>query len=125
MKKAVLILMVNVFVVGLAACTTITDETSAIVEETAAATHDAVPSAPAVEPATTNEPTNTEEPAAVACPEATDSTYLLRDPRHGFCLLYPVTHKVERPNPQEVILVVGGLLNAGAPGRPARPIAAL
>jgi hypothetical protein len=39
----------------------------------------------------------------------------LRDPRHGFCLLYPVTHKVERPNPQEVVLVIGGLLNAGDP----------
>ena len=115
MKKAVQILMVFVFAVGLAACTTSTDRTSTIAEEAAAATHEAVPSAPAVEPATTNEPTNTEEPAAVACPEATDSTYLLRDPRHGFCLLYPVTHKVERPNSQEVILVVGGLLNAGDP----------
>ena len=72
MKKAVQILMVFVFAVGLAACTTSTDRTSTIAEETAAATHDAVPSAPAVEPATTNEPTNTEEPAAVACPEATD-----------------------------------------------------
>ncbi len=117
MKRAVLMLMVFVFAVGLAACTASTDETSTIAVGTAAATQEAVPSAtaPSVEPASTNEPTNTEEPAAVACPEATDSTYLLRDPRHGFCLLYPVTHKVERPNPQEVALVVGGLLNAGDP----------
>lgn len=55
------------------------------------------------------------EVAAAGCPEPTDDTYLLRDPRHGFCLLYPASHKVERPNPDEVVLVVGGLLNAGDP----------
>lgn len=57
----------------------------------------------------------TDEVASASCPEATDETYLLRDPRHGFCLLYPITHRVERPNPDEVVIVVGGLLNAGDP----------
>ncbi|HOU40636.1 MAG TPA: hypothetical protein PK829_05160, partial [Promineifilum sp.] len=51
----------------------------------------------------------------VACPTATDDTYLLRNPQHGYCLLYPATHKVERPNADEVDLVVGSLLNAGDP----------
>ena len=62
--------------------------------------------------APTDAPAATEAPAeAAACPTAGDDTYLLRDPRHGFCLLYPATHKVERPNADEVVLVVGGLLN--------------
>lgn len=69
----------------------------------------------------TGEPA-TEEPATAepstdtsACPAATDDTYLLRNPQHGYCLLYPTTHKVERPNPDEVNLVVGSLLNASDP----------
>ena len=58
----------------------------------------------------------TEEPAVEsACPVAGDDTYLLRNPQHGYCLLYPATHKVERPNADEVNLVVGGLLNATDP----------
>ena len=48
---------------------------------------------------------------AAACPTPTDDTYLLRNPQHGYCLLYPATHKVERPNADEVNLVIGGLLN--------------
>jgi hypothetical protein len=78
------------------------------------------------EPAATGEvlePTATEESAAATaepstpagCPAATDATYLLRDPRHGFCLLYPVGHKIERPNPDEVTIVVGSLLNVTDP----------
>mgnify|MGYP001415237807 FL=1 len=61
--------------------------------------------------APTDAPATTEAPAEAACPTAGNDTYLLRDPRHGFCLLYPATHKVERPNADEVVLVVGGLLN--------------
>lgn len=67
-------------------------------------------------PEATAVPDATEAPAeAAACPTATDDTYLLRNPQHGYCLLYPATHKVERPNAEEVNLVVGGLLNATDP----------
>ncbi len=66
------------------------------------------------EPAATEAPTATAEPLA-ACPTATEDSYLLRDPRHGFCLLYPASHKVERPNPDEVTIVVGSLLNVTEP----------
>lgn len=70
------------------------------------------------EPAATEAPTVTAEATAesqAACPTATADTYLLRDPRHGFCLLYPAGHKVERPNPDEVTIVVGSLLNVTEP----------
>ena len=63
----------------------------------------------------TTAPEATAAPAEAACPTPTDDTYLLRDPQHGFCLLYPTTHKVERPNADEVNLVVGSLLNATDP----------
>jgi hypothetical protein len=64
----------------------------------------------------TDIPATAEAPAeAAACPTPTDDAYLLRNPRHGYCLLYPTTHKVERPNADEVDLVVGSLLNAGDP----------
>ena len=69
------------------------------------------------EPATAK-PTATTEAAAeppAACPTATADTTLLRDPRHGFCLLYPAGHKIERPNPDEVTIVVGSLLNTTEP----------
>lgn len=69
-------------------------------------------------PEVTESPTAAAEPTAesmAACPMATDDTYLLRDPRHGFCLLYPAGHKVERPNPDEVTIVVGSLLNTTEP----------
>ena len=79
-------------------------ETPAAAETTAPAATDA--------PAPTEAPATAEAPAeAAACPTATDDTYLLRNPQHGYCLLYPVTHKVERPNADEVNLVIGGLLN--------------
>jgi uncharacterized protein YxjI len=73
------------------------------------------PEAATAEVAPTEEPAATDEPVTASCPEAAEGTYLLRDPRHGFCLLYPETHKVERPNADEVALVVGSLLNASDP----------
>jgi hypothetical protein len=74
---------------------------------------------PAVLPTTeAAEPTAappTPEAEAATCPEATEDTYLLRNPQHGYCLLYPATHKIERPNPEEVNIVVGSLLNTIEP----------
>lgn len=65
-----------------------------------------------IAPEATEVPATTAAPAeAAACPTPTDDTYLLRNPQHGYCLLYPATHKVERPNADEVNLVIGGLLN--------------
>lgn len=55
------------------------------------------------------------EPEMVECPEATADTYLLRNPQHGYCLLYPATHKVERPSDDEVSIVIGSMLNAQDP----------
>ncbi|MBX7253064.1 MAG: hypothetical protein K1X50_13870 [Candidatus Promineofilum sp.] len=73
-------------------------------------------SEPTAAPAATEAPGAAEAPMTTAeCPTATDDTYLLRNPQHGYCLLYPTTHKVERPNADEVDLVVGSLLNAGDP----------
>lgn len=65
--------------------------------------------------ATTAPAEATTAPLAAECPLATDNTYLLRNPQHGYCLLYPTTHKVERPNADEVNLVVGSLLNSSDP----------
>ncbi len=74
------------------------------------------PAEPTPAPAATAAPGAAETPMTTAeCPTATDDTYLLRNPQHGYCLLYPTTHKVERPNADEVDLVVGSLLNAGDP----------
>jgi hypothetical protein len=67
--------------------------------------------APTVAPADTTMP----ETAEATCPEATADTYLLRNPQHGYCLLYPAGHKVERPSDSEVALVVGSLLNVTEP----------
>lgn len=102
--------------------------TQPAVEPTEAATAvpltDAPTEAPATEaPSPTAEPTaepTAAEPTPAAsgedpCPAADAGTYLLRNPQHGYCLLYPITHKVERPNPDEVDLVIGGLLNATDP----------
>jgi hypothetical protein len=36
-------------------------------------------------------------------------------PEGRYCLAYPAQYKVERPNPQETILLIGGLLNASDP----------
>jgi len=71
-----------------------------------------------------DEPTAEAPVAGDACPVASDDTYLLRNPRHGYCLLYPTTHKVERPNADEVDLVIGGLLNATDPRASIRVMAA-
>lgn len=108
MRKLILILLLLLTASLAAACGG---------NQTAAPSPTVAPTA-AVPPAETAAPTEapTEPlPEPAACPEPTDNTYLLRDPRHGFCLLYPAGHKVERPNPDEVVLVVGGLLNAGDP----------
>lgn len=108
MRKLILILLLLLTASLAAACGG---------NQTAAPSPTVAPTA-AVPPAETAAPTEapTEPlPELAACPEPKDDTYLLRDPRHGFCLLYPAGHKVERPNPDEVVLVVGGLLNAGDP----------
>lgn len=110
MKRTFLTLLAFFLLVGLMACTTATGEPPILTEDAISTT------APTAELIPTEEPAATAAPVADdTCPTATDGTYLLRDPRHGFCLLYPVTHKVERPNADEVVLVVGGLLNAGDP----------
>lgn len=70
---------------------------------------------PEVEATATPTETASPETADAACPEAAADTYLLRDPQHGYCLLYPTGHKVERPNVDEVTLVVGSLLNVTEP----------
>jgi len=49
------------------------------------------------------------------CPETTADTRLLKNARHGYCLLYPVGYKVEKPSEIETDLVVGSLLNVEAP----------
>lgn len=54
-------------------------------------------------------------PESTECPVATEETYLFRNPQHGYCLLYPATHKVERPSAEEVSIVVGSMLNATDP----------
>lgn len=67
------------------------------------------------EPTAAPTETTVPETGDASCPEATAGTYLLRNPQHGYCLLYPVGHKVERPNADEVALVVGSLLNVTEP----------
>jgi len=54
-------------------------------------------------------------PEEVNCPETTADTRLLKNRKHGYCLLYPLGYKVEKPNDAETDLVVGSLLNAEAP----------
>lgn len=76
----------------------------------------AAPSATTAAEPTIAAPAEAATDAATAeCPAATDDTYRLRNPQHGYCLLYPATHKVERPNADEVDLVGGSLLNAADP----------
>lgn len=89
------------------------DAATATVEDAPAMTEAAEPATD--EPAAPAEMTPTAAPAGANCPTATEDTYVLRNPQHGYCLLYPTTHKVERPNPDEVNLVIGGLLNATDP----------
>jgi hypothetical protein len=87
------------------------------------------PSAPTTPPETSATPTGATAPApepiaAVTeapadplsvCPAATDALQRLVRPEGLYCLAYPAQYKVERPNPEETILVIGGLLNAGDP----------
>lgn len=106
MKKILSFSLICLLFLAVAACTTAGSEPPAVATVAATAILEQAPAATA---------TPEDVAAATPCPEATADTNVLRDPRHGFCLLYPVTHKVERPNPQEVVLVIGGLLNAGDP----------
>lgn len=49
------------------------------------------------------------------CPAATADTRLLVHAGHGYCLLYPLAYKVEKPNANQTDLVVGSLLNVQDP----------
>ena len=113
-RKSVYWLALLVFALLITACS----PTGGSQEPTAdapAATETTAPEATDA-PAPTEAPATTEAPAeAAACPTASDDTYLLRNPQHGYCLLYPATHKVERPNADEVDLVIGSLLNTTEP----------
>lgn len=111
MKKLSILVTILLMSMLVAACDG--DESN----QPAAAESSPVTSVESAAPTTEAQPLDTKTPTgeATSCPEATADTYLLRDPRHGFCLLYPVGHKVERPNPDEVALVIGGLLNSGDP----------
>jgi hypothetical protein len=52
---------------------------------------------------------------AAICPEAAPGAELLRVEEHGYCLLYPSGYSIERPNPEETVLVVGSLLDVSNP----------
>ena len=54
-------------------------------------------------------------PDQASCPESAADTRLLRNDQGGYCLLYPIAYKVEKPNPNETDLVVGSLLNVQEP----------
>lgn len=54
-------------------------------------------------------------PPQDACPDTTADTRLLAQAGHGYCLLYPLAYKVEKPNANQTDLVVGSLLNAQDP----------
>jgi len=49
------------------------------------------------------------------CPQAAAESQRLYNPNHGYCLLYPARYKVEKPTPDETVLVIGGLLNPSDP----------
>jgi hypothetical protein len=73
-------------------------------------------------PSVTTQPQATETSASAApadplsvCPAATGELQRLVRPEGLYCLTYPDQYKVERPNPEETILLIGGLLNAGDP----------
>jgi hypothetical protein len=55
------------------------------------------------------------EEGEAVCPEATTGTELIKVEEHGYCLLYPSGYSVERPNPEEIALVVGSLLDVSNP----------
>jgi hypothetical protein len=54
-------------------------------------------------------------PEGDACPAADAGTRVLRQPNHGYCLLYPDVYKMEKPNEMETDLVIGSLLNVQDP----------
>lgn len=54
-------------------------------------------------------------PSTDRCPAATADTRLLTDEAGGYCLLYPTEYTVERPNADEIDLVIGSLLNVQDP----------
>jgi hypothetical protein len=54
-------------------------------------------------------------PSTDSCPAATADTRLLTDEIGGYCLLYPTAYKVERPNANEIDLVIDSLLNVQDP----------
>jgi predicted small lipoprotein YifL len=54
-------------------------------------------------------------PSTDSCPAATADTRLLTNEAEGYCLLYPTEYKVERPNANEIDLVIGSLLNVQDP----------
>ena len=53
--------------------------------------------------------------ARIACPASTEELQALVDTAHGYCLAYPAEYKVEKPNPDSTLLVIGGLLDASNP----------
>lgn len=53
----------------------------------------------------------TATPEQASCPEGTADTRPLRNDKGGYCLLYPTQYKVEKPNPDETVLVIGSLLS--------------
>lgn len=113
MKRILHLLTLLMLLVILAACGS--GEAGEATPEPTAAPATQAPPTQAPEAIVTEEPEESAETPTAHCPVATDDTYLLRDPLHGFCLLYPTTHKVERPIAEEVALVVGSLLNSGDP----------
>jgi hypothetical protein len=53
--------------------------------------------------------------AEAACPASTEELQALLNSDHGYCLAYPAEYKVEKPNPNSTMLVIGGLLDASNP----------
>lgn len=49
--------------------------------------------------------------ASGGCPRPGEGEELLTNAEHGYCLTYPEGYTVERPNPDETVLVVGSILN--------------
>lgn len=109
----------------LAASATTAPTATPIPEETATAAPEMSPTPSADSPTETATPAEeappaTEpaeaQPAAMAdCPRATAGLQSLYDPNHGYCLLYPDQYKVEKPNADETVLAIGGLLNTVDP----------
>ena len=53
----------------------------------------------------------TAKTGAAACPTAANDTRLLTNEEHGYCLLYPATHTIERYSPSGTAIVVGSIVN--------------